>query len=113
MVYAQRRRDEEKRTVDDLKSIIPEECFRPEVEGNGNYNVTTKVMKAAEYYIQTQEQEKLNDDSCVGGKGKGKAKQVDEEQMPRRRVPASRQDRSPSEERRHNDMVSIPAPSAL
>ena len=108
MVYAQRRRDEEKRTVDDLKSIIPEECFRPEVEGNGNFNVTTKVMKAAEYYIQASEQEMMDESSDAGakGKGKGKAKKGDEEGLPLRGVPASRQDRNPSEERRHNDMVS-------
>ncbi len=128
MAYAQRRRDEEISTRDDLKSLIPEEYFRAEIEGSGNYNVSTKVMKAAEYYIQAQEQEKLAvAESPVGnGTGRGKAKegkgkrksmaeQLNEEgEEPRRVVPSSREARTVSEEVIHGEMVSqlfLPLPS--
>ena len=77
MDYAKRRREEETTARDDLKNLIPAEHFHADVEGDGNYNLSTKVMKAAEYYIQAQEQEGVDvGEQAEGEKGKGKAKSM-------------------------------------
>lgn len=117
MAYAKRRREEETSARADLKKLIPDEHFHADIEGNGDYNLSTKVMKAAEYYFQA-----LGVDEGDKGKGKAKTKVVklrygkgkrkaaaeeadDEVEEGGRAVAGTREERTASGEARHSDTV--------
>ena len=77
--YAQNRRDNEKAATEALRALVPNEFFQADIEGNGNYNLPTKAMKAAIAYLQSQAEEESGEEeemteSKATGKGKGKGK---------------------------------------
>ena len=125
--YAKRRREEETTARADLKNLIPAQHFHADVEGDGNYNLSTKVMKAAEYYLQARGQEENlsveeedEGQQLESGKGKGKeakskvVKLVYDKRKSRAAAEALEQGagrgvvegRTVSEEARHSEMVS-------
>ena len=100
--YAQNRRDNEKAATEALRALVPNEFFQADIEGNGNYNLPTKAMKAAIAYLQSQadeesgeeEGETTQDKATRKAEGKGKARPIstsdDDDDAPTPSLPPSK-----------------------